>query len=61
MSISYEFFNLYNSNFIFQEYYLYDNEEYYHIYFNDKNKETKKNYLTKEDNVIKIKILLVTE
>ena len=37
---------------------IYDNEEYYHIYFNDKNKETKKNYLTKEDNVIKIKIII---
>ena len=34
------------------------NKEYFHIYFNDDKEETKRNYLTKNDNVSKIKIVI---
>ena len=34
------------------------NKEYYHIYFNDDKEETKRYYLTKNDNVSKIKIVI---
>ena len=33
-------------------------ESYYHIFFNDNPNEVKKNYLTKEDNVSKVKIII---
>ena len=33
-----------------------DNKCYYHIYFNGKNEEIKRNYITKKDNASKIKI-----
>ena len=33
-------------------------ESYYHIYFNDNKKETKINYISKENNVSKIKIII---
>jgi len=33
-------------------------KEYYHIYFNNKNEEIKRNYITKEDNVRKITIIM---
>ena len=33
-------------------------KEYFHIYFNDSNEETKKNYLEKNDKVKKIKIII---
>ena len=34
---------------------------YYHIYFNDNEKEIKRNYFTKKDNVSKIKIIIDNE
>ena len=33
-------------------------KEYYHIYFNNKNEEIKRNYITKEDNARKITIIM---
>ena len=35
-----------------------DNEKYYHIYFDDKNKEIKRNHLLKDEKVNKIKIII---
>ena len=35
-----------------------DDKNYYHIYFNDNKEEIKRNYITKEDKVEKIKILI---
>ena len=35
-----------------------ENEIYYHIYFNDNKKETKRKYFNKNDNVSKIKIII---
>ena len=35
-----------------------ENEIYYHIYFNDNKEEIKRNYLNKNDNVSKIKIII---
>ena len=35
-----------------------DDKTYYHIYFNDNEEEIKRNYITKEDKVGKIKILI---
>ena len=35
-----------------------DNDEYYHIYFNDNKEEIKRNYLNENDNVSKFKIII---
>ena len=35
-----------------------ENQKYYHIYFDDNKKEIKRNYLIKDDKVIKIKIII---
>ena len=35
-----------------------EDESHFHIYFNDDNEETKRTYLTKNDNVYKIRIIL---
>ena len=35
-----------------------ENEKYYHIYFNDNEEEIKRNYLNKNENVSKIKIII---
>ena len=35
-----------------------ENKIYYHIYFNDNKEEIKKNYLNKNENVSKIKIII---
>jgi len=35
-----------------------ENENYYHIYFNDNKEEIKRNYLIKNENVTKIKIII---
>ena len=36
-------------------------KSFYHIYFNDENKEIKKKYFTKDENVSKIKVLIDME
>ncbi len=36
-------------------------ESYYHIYFDNKKKEIKRNYYTKNDNINKIKIIIDEE
>ena len=35
-----------------------EEESYYHIYFNDNKNEIKRNYLTENDNITKIKIII---
>ena len=35
-----------------------ENETYYHIYFNDNKEEIKRNYINKNDNVYKLKIII---
>ena len=37
---------------------IYDNSEYYHIYFDDKKEEIKRNYLTENDKIKKIKVVI---
>ena len=35
-----------------------ENEKYYHIYFNNNKEETKRNYLKKNENIVKLKIII---
>ena len=47
-----------------KNYFIYikkENESYYHIYFNGKKKEIKRNYYTKNDNIKKINIIMDKE
>ena len=38
-----------------------ENETYYHIYFNDNKEEAKRNYIKKNENVTKLKIIIIID